>query len=342
MKHNSSVLIGVISAIIAIITGVLKFGSYLYNIAYLNYWNIDPKFFSIPETYWLEDIALSFILLLFGVIIVGFMNEISITYKKYNIYIKYFKKTLKNSKLSNFEYKSKQKKEKEPIDVFENTRIELEPNEFNEAKKECTVLKIVALIQYILYIILFQFLWAIIMCIAYLKIGSINNSSLLEFILLTQFWGLLIVLTSYFLAGIEKDKIKEKSIKDLIKTDVKNFELPMFPIRKIYKLGVRHFLSNNHIFHASIIMFAVFLSFLFIEHDLGKQDSHNLKNNVLITKYDNSDYAIIAKSSDSIIAEKIEINNKDAIIYVNDQIIISNDIIKMKKYSFDNISKRNN
>ena len=73
LKNDTSVLIAVISGLVAIILAFLKLGSYLYHTAYLNYWNIDSRLLTTQELYWLENIIFSFVFTFLFVIIIYYI-----------------------------------------------------------------------------------------------------------------------------------------------------------------------------------------------------------------------------------------------------------------------------
>lgn len=344
LKKNTAVLIAVVSALIAVISTILKFGSYLYHIAYLNYWNIDPKLVSTPETYWLEDIALSFALLVFGIIYMGLINETMSTFRKQKYLIKIVKTILKDneykfnkSKEVTKKRSTKQNKKKESVDDYD---MKLDLETYKELKKWCKQASITAWGQVVVYFILFEIILGMVMYIAYLKQGNINEKSSMFFFSVILILGIFIAIIGYFFANINKEKLKEDLIKQSKKSRDGNIELPMFPIRKLGKLGVRFYLSNKYIFRGCIFMIVIIFAFLFMEHEQGVQDAENLKKRISITKIDNNYYSVIIQDNDNFIAERIEVNNKDAIIYVNEQIIIPKDNTEITVKSFDEISKQ--
>ena len=95
LKNDTSVLIAVISGLVAIILAFLKLGSYLYHTAYLNYWNIDSRLLTTQELYWLENIIFSFVFMISCVIYIGLLSESASTLKKCNYYKKYANKLIK-------------------------------------------------------------------------------------------------------------------------------------------------------------------------------------------------------------------------------------------------------
>ena len=344
LKKNTAVLIAVVSALIAVISTILKFGSYLYHIAYLNYWNIDPKLVSTPETYWLEDIALSFALLVFGIIYMGLINETMSTFRKQKYLIKIVKTILKDneykfnkSKEVTKKRSTKQNKKKESDDDYD---MKLDLETYKELKKWCKQASITAWGQVVVYFILFEIILGMVMYIAYLKQENINEKSSMFFFSVILILGIFIAITGYFFANINKEKLKEDLIKQSEKSRDGNIELPMFPIRKLGKLGVRFYLSNKYIFRGCIFMIVIIFAFLFMEHEQGVQDAENLKKRISITKIDNNYYSVIIQDNDNFIGERIEVNNKYAIIYLNEQIIIPKDNTEIIVKSFDDISKQ--
>lgn len=342
LKKNTSVLIAVVSALIAIISMILKIGSYLYHIAYLNYWNIDPKLVSAPETYWLEDIALSFVLLVSGMIYMGLMNETMSTFKKHKYSIKTIQTILKEneykvnkSKVVNKKKNKKQSKKKEPNGDYD---IKLNLETYKEIKKWCKQASISAWIQVVGYFFLLEIIWGIVMYIAYLKQGDINEKSSMFFLSVILISGLFIAFSVYMIAGIDKEKNIKRILTHLEDND---YELPMFPIRKIGKLGVRFYLSNKFIFRGCVFMIVIFICFILMEHEQGVQDAENLKGHVPIIQIENNDYAVTAQDKNIFVVEKIDINNNNAVIYVNEQTVIPKENIKMRVYSFDSISRQN-
>ena len=341
LKKNTSVLIAVVSALIAIISMILKIGSYLYHIAYLNYWNIDPKLVSAPETYWLEDIALSFALLVSGIIYMGLMNETMSTFKKHKYSIKTIKTILKENEYKFNKSKvvtkknKKQSKKKDPNGDYD---IKLNLETYKEIKKWCKQASISAWIQVVGHFFLLEIIWGIVMYIAYLKQGDMNEKSSMFFLSVILISGLFIAFSVYMLAGIDKEKNIKRILTHLEDND---YELPMFPIRKIGKLGVSFYLSNKFIFRGCVFMIAIFICFIFMEHEQGVQDAENLKGHVPIIQIENNDYAVTAQDKNIFVVEKIDINNNNAVIYVNEQTVIPKENIKMRVYSFDSISRQN-
>ena len=76
IKENGSVLFGCGTACVTILAGCMRFSSYLYHLAYWRHWNIDPALISSPENYWLENIALSFLLFVSGLMLLFAIHPI--------------------------------------------------------------------------------------------------------------------------------------------------------------------------------------------------------------------------------------------------------------------------
>lgn len=344
LKKNPAVLIAVVSALVAVVTMVLKLGSYLYHIAYLNYWNIDSKFVSTPETYWLEDIALSFALLVSGMIYMGLMNETVSTFKKHKYFIKKIKTILKANEYkfnkSIVVTKKKNAKQSKKKESNNNYDIKMNLEAYKEVKKWCKQASISAWMQVIVHFFLLEIIWGIVMYIVYLSQGNKSNNSLIFFCLVILIFGLLVAISCYHIVSVDKEISKNDLNKSLIKLENNDYELPMFPIRKIGKLGVRFYLSNNYIFRGCAFMFVIFISFVIIEHEQGEDDAKNLKDHICVTTIDNTDYAIIAQDSDNIIAERIDIKDKPPAIYDNEQILIPKENIEIKVYSFESVSRK--
>lgn len=345
LKKNTSVLVAVVSALVAIVTMLLKFGSYLYHVSYLNYWNIDPKLVSTPETYWLEDIALSFALLVSGIIYMGLINETMNTFKKHRYFVKIIRSILKENEYKFNKTKgATKKKSTKPRKKKESNHdydIKLNLETYKELKKWSKQASISAWIQVVVYFFLFEIIWGIVMYIAYLKEGNINEKSSIIFFGTLIISGLFIAITGYCFANINKEKIKEDYIKQLKKSNDTNIELPMFPIKKIDKLGIRFYLSNKYIFRGCVFMIVIIISFFFMELEQGVQYAKNLKSHAPIIQIENINYAVTAQDKNIFVVEKIDINNNNAVIYVNEQIIIPKKNIKMKVYTFENVTRDN-
>ena len=222
---------------------------------------------------------------------------------------------------------------------MDNLDIKLNKNEYEELKKWCKQANINAWRQVIGYFVLLEIIWGVVIYIAYLQQGNIHSKSLILFLAAIFISGLFIAITGYFFSSINKEKIKKECIEELEKADESNYELPMFPIRKLDKLGIRYFLSNRYIVRGFAMMIIIFIGFFIMEYNQGRQDAENLKNRISITKINNNNYSVIIHDTDSFIAERIEINDKDAIVYVNEQIIVPKDNIEITVRSFDSISR---
>lgn len=88
-------------------------------------------------------------------------------------------------------------------------------------------------------------------------------------------------------------------------------------------------------------MIVIIISFFFMELEQGVQYAENLKSHAPIIQIENINYAVTAQDKNIFVVEKIDINNNNAVIYVNEQIIIPKENVEMKIYTFDKVTRDN-
>ena len=341
LKNDTSVLIAVISGLVAIILAFLKLGSYLYHTAYLNYWNIDSRLLTTQELYWLENIIFSFVFMISCVIYIGLLSESASTLKKCNYYKKYANKLIKKVNKQVKELKI-QLSAAQDIEIKDNIAEEIKNIIFKieSVKKERGKIKLLARVQFIANAFFFSIVFGLIFYVTLLQYSNSSKDGIKITVLLIIFMSIFITISGYFTTVIDKQKIDDKC-RSLFEENQKDVEIPMYPFRKLSKLGIKHYLSNKYIFKILFFMCVVLCSFLYIQSEQGKSYADKIGSKISITTIDETAYAIIAVDSDNIIAERIEINDKNAVVYVNEQIIIPKENIEMKVYTFENVTKDN-
>ncbi|MBO5319586.1 MAG: hypothetical protein J6B01_07285 [Ruminococcus sp.] len=341
LKNDTSVLIAVISGLVAIILAFLKLGSYLYHTAYLNYWNIDSRLLTTQELYWLENIIFSFVFMISCVIYIGLLSESASTLKKCNYYKKYANKLIKKVNNQVKELKI-QLSAAQDIEIKDNIAEEIKNIIFKieSVKKERGKIKLLARMQFIANAFFFSIVFGLIFYVTLLQYSNSSKDGIKITVLLIIFMSIFITISSYFTTVIDKQKMDDKC-RSLFEENQKDVEIPMYPFRKLSKLGIKHYLSNKYIFKILFFMCVVLCSFLYIQSEQGKSYADKIGSKISITTIDETAYAIIAVDSDNIIAERIEINDKNAVVYVNEQIIIPKENIEMKVYTFENVTKDN-
>ena len=341
LKNDTSVLIAVISGLVAIILAFLKLGSYLYHTAYLNYWNIDSRLLTTQELYWLENIIFSFVFMISCVIYIGLLSESASTLKKCNYYKKYANKLIKKVNNQVKELKI-QLSAAQDIEIKDNIAEEIKNIIFKieSVKKERGKIKLLARMQFIANAFFCSIVFGLIFYVTLLQYSNSSKDGIKITVLLIIFMSIFITISSYFTTVIDKQKMDDKC-RSLFEENQKDVEIPMYPFRKLSKLGIKHYLSNKYIFKILFFMCVVLCSFLYIQSEQGKSYADKIGSKISITTIDETAYAIIAVDSDNIIAERIEINDKNAVVYVNEQIIIPKENIEMKVYTFENVTKDN-
>ncbi len=329
LKNNTSVLIAVVSASVAIIAAVLRIGSYLYHSQYLKYWNIDPQLYSAPETYWVESVTLSFILQIccgLFYIISYKTNKVFISrkqiIKKANSYIKEEKKEIRKLKKD-----CKNCKQKMIAKDIQNTisKCESQIGILKSQKKEINRL---ILKEYIINVPLIFFLLVVICIILVRETDSFFKNLVLAFGLMA-----IMFLVTYFIAKVNNKKVQDKHIKK------KYFEED-YPLSTLILSKTKQVFSNSDIKGFIWFMFVFAITFSFSEIFSGYFKAKNNKEFPIIL-IDNKEYAVVYSDESDLFAEKIEINGKNATIYINEQIVIPKENVKMKEYSFEGISKEN-
>lgn len=329
LKNNTSVLIAIVSASVAIIAAVLRFGTYLYHVQYLKYWNIDSMMYSTPETYGFENITVSFILQTFCTLFY------IISYKTNKVFIN--RKTM-IKKIKSFikEEKRDIRQKKKEIKKCKQNKIAIEMQEtiskckfqIKLLKSQKTEIKKILLKEYITNATLLPFLVFVICIILAREANSFFKSLIIAFVFMTIIFGV-----TYFIAKISNNKSTEIQIKDISKES--------YPLTELILSDANQLLSNLNIKGFIYYMFVFLSIFLFSKILCGHLEAKN-DTDFPVIELNNKEYAIIYSNGEDLVAEEIIINGKNANIYINEQVIVSKEGIKMKVYSFDNILREKN
>ncbi|WP_295093982.1 hypothetical protein [Ruminococcus sp.] len=328
MKNNTSFLIACASALVAIMTVFFKIGSYLYTSKYLNYWHIDQKLISTTETYWWEDIATSFILqiLIYLFYVINFKSNNAYLCKK--IYIKGIKNSLEKDKRT---IHIIEKKLKPGIKGYKKIQAKIQDNKnkISEYKRKLRKFRLINFLLFAFNVLINMILTFFICLLLSRKTDSLYKTVFNALILMLILFLIIFIISKIYI------KTKRKGIN--IKDNTDNSE--EYPLITIATSSLKSLLSNNNI---KILMyyFVVISSLFIISRPISGYTDAKTEKNISIALINNKEYALVYSNTDSFIAEKIEINGKNATVFVDEQIYIPKENIEIKNYKFDNVYRR--
>ena len=328
MKNNTSFLIACASALVAIMTVFFKIGSYLYTSKYLNYWHIDQKLISTAETYWWEDIATSFILqiLLYIFYAINFKNNNAYLCKK--LYIRGFKKRNKKNKKR---VQRIEKKLKLGTKDYKRIKTEIQDikNEISDFKKIIWEYRLKNFLLFVFNIFINLFLTFFICLLLSRKSDSLYKTFSSAFILMLVLFLIIYVISKIYIKAKRKD--------NNIINNADNSE--DYPLIKIATSNIKILLSNNNI-KFLMYYFVVISSMFIISRPISGYTDAKTEKNISVVIINNKEYALVYSNTDNFIAERIEIQGKNATVFVDEQMFISKENIDIKKYKFDNVYRR--
>ena len=354
-KNDTSFLIAVASALIAIAAAFLKMCSSIYQNGYLKYWNINPKFADNVSSYWFETIAFSFlffVVVVFSSLVISsnlpiYLNQIEVSISRIiKIYrnkreIKGVKKELKHTKLKLSKLKDSIEKD-ELSEIIE--RLEKENKDIN---RECKNLE-KSMCEINVAIICEMTKYTILIGLVFISFGfpvifqgdANSNLSLVAIGLCYAMIVFAFAFLSIIMIIIRALRKKTLSFNKYSKEEVINIFSQKPSLKRILSSHSDRYLSDKTIKFALILIMIYVLFFslniiIFNDSIAKNQKEFQIINNNSIT------YAILHVDDSNVIAERIEINDKNAVIYVNEQIIIPKEEIEMKVYTFKNVTRDN-
>lgn len=136
---------------------------------------------------------------------------------------------------------------------------------------------------------------------------------------------------------ISKIYIKAKRKDNNIINNADNSE--DYPLIKIATSNIKSLLSNNNI-KFLMYYFVVISSMFIISRPISGYTDAKTEKTISVVIINNKEYALVYSNTDNFIAEKIEINGKNATVFVDEQIYIPKENIEIKNYKFDNVYRR--
>ncbi len=333
LKEDGTIIGAVGTALVTLLAFCLRMSSYLYHLAFLKYWDIDPNIVSEPENYWLENIAFSF---LFTVSSMVYMNLLT------NLLVE---KALNKEPIRRVtkELKKREKKRRQHQREISHDRNDLEKNRrehstayYNESKsfldqeeKQITMLQSEAVQlkqkikeskkvhnkHYRLKLIGWSIPFTIVASMSYAR----TSSSLLQ----RLGAALLSVFVYWILALVSSKILIRKKIASLSDEDIWKEEGTNGLYSTLVK-GSSELFTNDKIIVTVVMLICYGLIFLVLQNINGRTDAKQ-KRTFLIVNASDTAYAVITSDSDYMIAEEIMISDdsKSATIYSDSIFIIS-------------------
>jgi len=355
-RKETSILIAALSVASVLFASYFKLCSYLNQVSYLKYWDISSTIVENTSSYWLNYIGFSFFFFIgsaysFLYIVSNYpvylecsellravKKEINKTKKKCKKAKKELNKTLRmlnNMEKSDLIIRTNEKitSEKQEIESYEKDTVKFK-TEINICKR---YLRTQALIVIIL--IGMVLIPSVSLLIIYDR-GNVFNSIILAIILYILVFIALYVLhlIILFVRILLKKTLKLSSYS---KEDRHRILTAKKSATRIFRMNPDRKITNSDLFGVAILLFIYVVMFMLFSSQVGNSKAKDQKT-FNVVKYCEEEYAIIQSDSGYIIAEKIDINEKEATIITGEQIVLKKENIISKKYSFDSVSVKRN
>lgn len=338
VKENGSVLFGCGTACVTVLAGGMRLASYLYHLAYWRYWNIDPALVSSPENYWLENIALSFLLSI-SVLMVQFainpiiksmilnrilVKRIKIDHSETHKYINEKDEVVKQFKK---EKKEKEQFQKKTLATVYDDEIAMLDNYITESSTELKndkreqkrlsikiwALNIQVFFRHLLLVLCRMMFLFLVIFLSYLR----NMLFLKAMITSVIYIAVLLVIFYYVEKSKAKKRVSKLSDED-IKEDINKIFDNLQSVSIIRMIENREIISNRTIRSLTTSVLAAFLVFLPSNYFYGFSDAKE-KHIFMIAELGEKKYAVVASDSDYLITERVVITDQTAEIYVDEK-----------------------
>lgn len=341
LKNNPSILITLVSAIVAIVTFFAKSIMTISIRNELEFWEFNYRNFLIGN----ESLFLNATVLLIYSVLSSFCTICILdTYDAYlpfkekhlmlNYRVKFLKKEIKEIKKKILDDSAKDT-DKLKYDSYND--ICVANKEMGSDLKKYLLINIIPLLVVLLII---NFLYAVISAKNY---NDIFRTTIVY--ILSQCSTIFVFFKIREKKIINRKKIKKECFYGSFIKEPSDFKIP--PLTLLISKGLRHVLKNDIIIVA-IVVFFISSSFICITNGLIKTDLTETNGFYRITEFDNVVYAVVYQNGNQYFLEEIEIKNekipegkthKNLIIYADCQrIVISNDM-SIELYKYDDVKK---
>ncbi len=340
--ENPSVLLAVVSSVIAVVTFFAKLATLISSRKALSFWEFDSAYatFGNESIVYIVIFAIIFSFLTsLSFILISYTVEAYVPRKRCHLVVKYI---FKNKTLKKIEKESKHKKlTKKETELLETVK------KLRESTKQSKKYSFIELS----FNLFFVFVLTFINSILYAAVAGANsNTDTLIIAVVLLVVQILILLLLKILT--EKRILKKKEIKKncndaefIIKT-YEEIDSKEYPFNYIFKNGFRSVLSNsNVILTCAMILISCFV--LCCMFSFSKPDLLDESKELRITTIDGTPYAIVYQNDEQYFLEEIEIKVSDAesavenetlIIYTNRQRIITTEDIAITVDEFQEIT----
>lgn len=337
LKEHQTITIAIGSAIIAIISFLLKNSVYLRDKLYLSYFGIygvdiidinDKQLYSVFWSLFFQlTLAVASILML-DFTDTFYVNR-NIIKEKYNE----LKASSRAYKKVKNELSALSEKEREEFDKRNPQSNEL-PIKIKNTKKMCRKTARINRIQLVVQFLFIEFVMLIASCPVSVLLSRTLRDSINSIV---AFLALPVLLQSAGLILEGRARRKNKDFKSPISNETYDGETSKeYLLFRFFKDGIVKTVKSvkwRFIFnHVLLTMFIFLIGFSVSGHYSAKS-----ARQFNVFEENGYSYAIIYENGQSLVAEKIEIDEQKAVIHKNEQIIKTKDNITIKSFKFDTV-----
>ena len=353
LKNNTGIIITAISAFVAVFAFYLKLCSKSYLNSFVKYWNVEPSFVNGISEYWFDTILFGFLMFITtslsaAVIVVNYrvyLRKVELCkaskkalkqQRKFNKKNERMIKLLK-AKLEKKNDSIKNKQLQEELDKVQNKNIRIKNEIYEYLSTENEYHK--ALHLYVRILILGVGQVFVIFCFPYFF--QISDDFFLSIIsTFVCFVLYLFVLLFYHTLNfrVRAHRFKTLNLDLYSKSEINSIRNRKISIKRIIKADEQGNITKSDIKSIIILLIVYMAVFFLFSLSTGWFMAQNKKTFLLI-KSDNKDYAVIHMDSEYIIAERVEIDSKNATIHTKEQLMIKKENTSLQKITFERISK---
>ena len=353
-----SILIAIVSGLLAIISFLINYAVYKQNVHYLQYWNVDPSVISNSNKQLFYTFCISIVFLLIST---GVSAMIASAYSNNTPIYEYIRRS--KIKLSELKKKNavnikacrllKKSYIKHPASTNEEFAHEIENNEYYKSSKDLLIeinrlkkdlSKYRKKLQKPLwrrlitaYIILFiSVIVYMLVIINGFQAGWYKGFISVFFITTVQFiFNCLINRLTY--GALARKRIKENPNSEEVFSKLDN-ELSeiQFPFEKLSKHGIKSLFSNVSII---IIIIGIIITAVFLNFAPLFDTSARMNKQFKCVTIDEVQYISVYTDAETMVLEKVEIDDGKVIVYTKNQMIVPTKGINYEVISFESVER---
>jgi len=354
-KEHTGFFVACVSALVAMMSFVVRLAMGRMNYAYLEYWDIPTLYANIDNQNELHLIVCTLLYILALMLIHALLSKTSTAYRKYNKLLTTMKQQIKHAKKIRGKLRreakicskiiNKLKPEEKESEATQKAQTYIKKakeddaviqNDIREEQRLCRATRKWIILNIGISIILsflVGLMFALLMKTTIAIKDFVDASKLIACVILFDL--LLYFLPAYMATRCTKKQYEDIEITRFIE-EMNPKAMPTFPIDSIVGKGYISILSDKRIKQAIAQIVFVTILILFLVPALGTS-SAKLKEDFPIYSDESGTYAIIYFSDSTVFMEEATVQDRTILIDTSKQRIITTDDLAYNSISFDNV-----